>query len=213
MRNETELISCAEPIYSSLDIKLDPKRLNTLVRFPKFLNNVLLVYRVTPKLSGSCEGPSRKDLIYWIDVLTVYPTGALLPPVLLHSSGLVEGHYHRLRNNHPVLLHGHSSGPFIPIPPHLYRSQSRGLNLTIFSSTECGVKELQVTVDWWYSFSRWGPRYWNAILAWSAGVIGFVFFKNWMVFDSGGKEAHFCASTSLDSYIVQSSGTNTDTVN
>lgn len=126
--------------------------------------------------------------------------GPFLSPILLHTSGPTEGHYHRLRNGKPILLHGHSSGPFVPLPSHLTSSYSKGLNLSIYSSGECGVKELSVTVDWGYSFSRWGPRYWNAILAWSAGIIGFMFCASLTAYDSGGTTNRFSLrSNDLDS--------------
>ncbi|KAI5118768.1 hypothetical protein M0805_005649 [Coniferiporia weirii] len=159
-------VAALAPLYTSIDVRLDPKILYSAIQLPELLSNVLLIYRVVPKLSQSCAG-------------------SLLPPILLHTSGLSEGHYHRLEDGQPILLHSHTSAPFLPIPSHLTTSFSRGLNLTVFSSGECGVEEINITVDWWNSFGRWGPRYWNAVLAWSTGVVAFIFYSSWKAWDSG----------------------------
>lgn len=111
---------------------------------------------------------------------------SLLYPVLLHTSSLTEAHHYPLRSGRSILLHTHSSAPFIQRLPGQYLS-GRGLNMTIFSTGECGVAELELTVDWWNSLSRWGPRYWNAVLAWGAAVIGIVFQSSWSIWDAGCK--------------------------
>ncbi|KAH8113449.1 PGAP1-domain-containing protein [Phellopilus nigrolimitatus] len=165
-RDYTGDASAFAPLFSKIRVQTDPKALLSVIRFPNLLSNVLLIYRAVPKLSQTCKGSH-------------------LPPLLLHTSGPSEAHYHRLENNHPVLLHGHSSAPFLPISSHLLELYSKGLNLTIYSSGECGLEGLSITVDWWNSFGRWGSRYWNAILAWSAGLIAFLFYSSWATWDSG----------------------------
>ena len=99
-------------------------------------------------------------------------------------------------------MHGHSSAPFLPTPANLYYSYSHGLNLTIYSSGQCGVVELRVTIDWWNSFGRWGTRYWNAVFAWGTGVVTFVFFTSIRTWDLCGRtltpgQALLSASTLL----------------
>lgn len=114
-------------------------------------------------------------------------TDTILAPLLFHTSGPLEGHYHQLQNLVPNYLHGHSAAPFIQTPASLLPSYSRGLNITIYTSGQCGVAELLVTVDWWNSFGRWGSRYWNAILAWGSGIVAFVFFNSLRVWDSSAR--------------------------
>lgn len=99
----------------------------------------------------------------------------------------MEGHYHRLQNLVPTYLHGHSAAPFIHTPANLLPSYSHGLNISIYTSGQCSVEELLVTIDWWNSFGRWGARYWNAILVWGSGIIAFVFFNSLRVWDSSAR--------------------------
>lgn len=101
--------------------------------------------------------------------------------MLLHTSSLVEAHFYRLQNDHASFLHGHQSAPFLP----LARESSTGLNISIFTSGECSARELELTIDWWNSFGRWGPRYWNAVLSWSVGIISFMFFTAIGTWDKG----------------------------
>ncbi|EJD01013.1 PGAP1-domain-containing protein [Fomitiporia mediterranea MF3/22] len=153
------------PLFGDIEIRLDPMVLYTDIRLVNVLSNALLVYRSRVKLNKSCEG-------------------SVLPPLLLHTSGPVEAHYHRLSNDGTNFLHGHSSAPFLPIPKDLSETYSRGLNLTIYSSGVCGVETLYITIDWWNTFGRWGARYWNAVLTWSAGVICFLFYWSWSMWDA-----------------------------
>ncbi|KAL5488183.1 BST1 [Sanghuangporus weigelae] len=169
IENEHSLANYANsfaPLFRVIDVHLDPISLRTEISFPSLLSDVLIVYRARAKLSGSC-----KD--------------SLLPPLLLHTSGPHEAHFHRLLEGQPFLLHDHSSAPFLPLSNELRKLYSRGLNLTVYSSGECGVETLTITIDWWNSFGRWGGRYWNAILTWSAGVVCYLSYASWSVWDAG----------------------------
>lgn len=117
-------------------------------------------------------------VVYSVVKLTnafIWNIGALLPPMLWHVAGTSEGHYYRIEHKKPIFLHTHSAAPFLPLDGHSADSLSNGVSLTIHSSGECGVSKLHLTIDWWNSFGRWGARYWSAVLAWGASIIGFLF--------------------------------------
>ena len=65
----------------------------------------------------------------------------------------------------------------------------RGVELEIFSSGECGVADLRITVDWWSSLSTWGLRYWTTSCAWALGVVGVILLRAWINWETGGEEA------------------------
>ncbi|KIJ56766.1 hypothetical protein M422DRAFT_197939 [Sphaerobolus stellatus SS14] len=150
------------PLWRPIDIQLDPAKLSTRIRLPNLLSNALLVYRVTPKMAGSC-----KDAIF--------------PPLLLHTSNTAESHFHTMDGYRPILIHTHSAGPFLNTPANL----THDVELQIFSSAECGVSEIQLNVDWKGSLSTWGLRYWTTLCAWSLGVVGVILLQAWITFELG----------------------------
>lgn len=107
---------------------------------------------------------------------SLIPLDQLLEPLIIHTSGASETHYHRLLptsapNFRPALLHTHSSAPYISTN---YR---HGVNLTLLTSSEskgCAVDRLELTIDWWATLGRWGHRYWPAVATWSVGIVAFV---------------------------------------
>ncbi|OCH95908.1 PGAP1-domain-containing protein [Obba rivulosa] len=151
--------SALAPIISTVSIKLpEPRVLKTSVRLPHILTSSLLVYRVTPTFVDS-EIASCSD--------------ALLPPLLEHTSlspmsHSPETHYHPLLAfpTRPILLHSHTSGPFVSPP-------STGLDLSFYSSSDtgCALEELRVTLDWWGTLGRVSTRYASSASAWAVAVV------------------------------------------
>lgn len=78
--------------------------------------------------------------------------------------------------SHPLILHTHSSGPYV------YSTQSRGLNLTLYttSSSDC-ISGFDIQVDWWSTLGRFGSRYATTVLSWSVGVVSLILFETWEV--------------------------------
>jgi len=106
----------------------------------------------------------------------------------MHTSSSAESYFHRaVITDIPVavLIHGHTSGPFV--------RPAYGLNLTIFSSGECHIEALSLTIDWWTSLGRWGARYWGAAFSWSIGIVAIMSVKAFAAWDSRavGEGTHF----------------------
>lgn len=118
------------------------------------------------------------------------PTDALLPPLLAQTSYPSESHYYPLTHfpPHPLLLHTHSSAPYIP---DVRPIQSRGLNLTLYSSasSKC-LKGIAVHIDWWSTFGRWGSRYMMTILSWAVGVVSLIVSEVWYQGASSSESLH-----------------------
>ncbi|OSX59394.1 hypothetical protein POSPLADRAFT_1048720 [Postia placenta MAD-698-R-SB12] len=140
-------------VWGTPEVEL-PKALRTEISFPGLLSHALIVYRLQPILQ---DASSCSD--------------ALMPPLLQHTSHPSEAHYFPLLPGRPILLHSHASGPFLP-------QVRRGFNLTIHSSNDrgCGVKAIKISVDWWATLGRWGPRYAQAALAWGIGLCGLAMY-------------------------------------
>ncbi|KLO19789.1 PGAP1-domain-containing protein [Schizopora paradoxa] len=170
------------PFVSTTTLSLEPAALHSKIQIPSWLASTLLVYKLEPELSASCEG-------------------ALLPPMLWHVAGTSESHYYRIEHKKTIYLHTHSSAPFLPLHGHPIDSLSNGISLTIHSSGECGVSKLDISIDWWNSFGRWGARYWNAVLAWGAGIIGLAFGWSLWKWDSGASMT--APGQTLNSYVGQ----------
>lgn len=115
---------------------------------------------------------------------------AFLPPLLLHTSSTAEAHFHRLTGNQSILLHEHLNAPFLSITKG--DLPGTGTSLTIFSSGGCGVESIRMKLDWRHSFARYGARYWNAVLTWSAGIVGALAYLSLTSYDSGGKPVSEC---------------------
>lgn len=106
-------------------------------------------------------------------------TEALLPPLLEHTSPS-EAHFYPLTHARPLLLHTHTSAPFISHP------HTRGLNLTLYASPDCKVASLHLRVDWWGSLGRAGARYWTAVPGWAVGVVVWMLFSALGEYERGG---------------------------
>ncbi|KAL4247022.1 GPI inositol-deacylase [Abortiporus biennis] len=161
------------PFVSRLSIKIPEDSLVSDVKLTHLLSNALLVYRATPKYKSVC-------------------TDALLYPLLQHTSHPSETHYYPLRK--PVLLHTHGSAPYLPTP------FNRGINLTVYTSSECQLDTLEVTVDWWGTVGRWGVRYWSAVASWAVGIVAFVTFNAWRASETTGVLPPL--SVSLSSFVT-----------
>jgi hypothetical protein len=119
--------------------------------------------------------------IYGISYLLTN-TDTLLPPLILHRTSSAESHFHPTDGLHPILIHTHSSGPLIAYPP----AARHALDLSIYSSGECGVSRVSITLDWWSTIGAWGLRYWTTVCAWAVGVIGIVTAHAWNTWEKGG---------------------------
>ena len=91
------------------------------------------------------------------------PADAVFLPLLTHQSHPSETNYFPLTPtlSRRILLHSHSAAPYVA------SNHSTGHVLTIHSSGECGVNELELGVDWWATIGRWGTRYGTAAACWA----------------------------------------------
>lgn len=122
--------------------------------------------------------------MYRIDNLNVAGScsAALLPPLVLHKSKTSESHFHLTNGQRTILIHTHSSGPFIPSD----EENRHGVTLDIYSSGECGISSFELTVDWQATLATWGLRYWTTVAAWSIGIVAIVIGKSWREWENGG---------------------------
>ncbi|KAI0080840.1 PGAP1-domain-containing protein [Panus rudis PR-1116 ss-1] len=195
-----ENVRALDPFISTIRIKLPTKSIFTQVHIPNLLLHALVVYRVVPRFDevgggGGCSEP-------------------LLHPLLLHTSH-PESHYFPLShpssvNARPVLLHTHTSAPYISSSftsslsnsshsSHTSASShksdrneplltSRGINLTIYTSTQCPLEAIDIAINWWGTLGRWGVRYWSALLSWCVGVVALVGWDGWGGFGGRGAD-------------------------
>ena len=134
------------------------------------------------------------------------PTDALLPPLLVQTSYPSESHYYPITHSppHPLLLHAHSSAPYIP---DFHPIQSHGLNLTLYSSasSKC-LTGITLQIDWWSTFGRWGSRYMMTILSWAVGVISSILAEVWRQGASSSKfMQYFHDGAIADGYLIKTS--------
>ena len=120
-------------------------------------------------------------------MLTVVPAEAVLLPLLTHTSHPSEIHYYPLAPNfaRPVLLHSHAAAPYI------LSDHSTGHSLTIHSTGECLVNEIQLTADWWATIGRWGSRYGTAAACWAVGIVSVLM---WDIFRLSENGSESCSS-------------------
>lgn len=126
-------------------------------------------------------------ILYFCQLLTLTYSrqDALLPPLILHRTSAAESHFYSPDGIRPILIHAHSSGPFIASQTENRRS----VNIDIYSSGECGISQLEFTVDWWSSFGMWGLRYWTTVFAWAAGIVVIMVLHAFTAWDKGGSTA------------------------
>ncbi|KAG8693366.1 GPI inositol deacylase, partial [Ceratobasidium sp. 395] len=90
-------------------------------------------------------------------------TNYLLAPVLVHTSSDAESHFHRaISSTDGAFLHSHNAGPFL--------GAKYGMNLTFYSSGECQVTKIQLSVDWRLSAGRAASRLWAGVFAYAVGI-------------------------------------------
>ncbi|KAH9899517.1 GPI-inositol-deacylase [Cubamyces lactineus] len=151
-------------LFSSVNIPV-PQSIRTEIQLPGLPANALIVYRLTPKYDSdsSCSAD------------------ALLLPLLTHSSHPSETHYYPLAPffTRRVLLHSHASGPYVASDYPI------GHTLTIHSTGECQINEVELTVDWWASIGRWGTRYATAAACWAVGIVAIILWDLWGIVERG----------------------------
>src|SRR5216684_4618290 len=108
----------------------------------------------------------------------------LLPP-LLEDTSSSEAHFHPLMQSRPLLLHTHTGAPFTSSP------RTRGLNLTLYTSSDCQVASLRLRIDWWGTLGRAGARYWTAVPGWAVGIVMWLMFTAMGINERGGKTMLF----------------------
>lgn len=109
-------------------------------------------------------------------------SGALLWPLLQHTSHPSETHYFPLSPNSRILLHTHASGPFIASP------YTRGLNLTVYSTGDngCSVNRLDLTVDWSATIGRLGVRYAAPAVSYGVAIVALLLYDAWRAAETAG---------------------------
>ncbi|KAI9064870.1 GPI-inositol-deacylase [Trametes sanguinea] len=154
----TSLLLASVRIAVPSDVRIE-------LHLPALPANALLVYRLTPG--------------YHPD--SVCSADSLLLPVLTHRSHPSETHYYPLTPSFSrrILLHSHASGPYIA------SDHPVGHTLTIHSSGECRVSEIELSVDWWASIGRWGSRYATAAACWAVGIVAILLWDLWRLVEGG----------------------------
>ncbi|KAI0677215.1 GPI-inositol-deacylase [Trametes maxima] len=144
-----------------------PNGLRTELHLPTLPANALLVYRVTPKFdaAASCSDATHSSLF----------------SLLAHASHPSETHYYPLAPSFPrhILLHSHAAAPYIAF------DHATGHRLVIYSSDECRMREIRLSVDWWASIGRWGTRYGTAAACWAVGIVAIVLAEVWGSVEGG----------------------------
>ncbi|KAG9104891.1 GPI inositol deacylase [Ceratobasidium sp. 370] len=124
---------------------------------PNLISNALIVYRARFTHDSDCANP-------------------LLAPLLAHTSSDAESHFHRTKSPmNGALLHSHNAGPFL--------GTKHGINLTLYSSGECRVTKIQLTVDWRSSAGRAASRLWAGVFAYAVGVAAAMNAFAWFSWD------------------------------
>ena len=106
-------------------------------------------------------------------------------PLLTHQSHPSESHYFPLAPtfSRRILLHSHSAAPYIA------SDHPTGHVLTIHSSGECAVNEVELSVDWWATIGRWGTRYGTAAACWAVGIVAILMWDTWRLVEGGGEHS------------------------
>ncbi|KAI0775903.1 GPI-inositol-deacylase [Trametes elegans] len=157
-------LSLARLLVSSVSIPI-PDGVHTELQLPNLPANALLVYRLTPRYhpDSTCSAET------------------LLQPLLAHTSHPSETHYYPLAPSFSrrILLHSHANAPYVA------SDHPDGHKLTIYSSGECWVNEIVLSVDWWASIGRWGVRYYTAAVCWAVGIIAMILWDAWSSVEGG----------------------------
>ena len=83
----------------------------------------------------------------------------------------------------PIYLHSHRTGPFV----NSQYEPDQGLTLQVYSSGECGIQRLDLSVAWKESLGRFGVRYWQGLAMYSIAVVGCLQLLAYRAFDRGGE--------------------------
>lgn len=142
-------------IWSKIPIPLNPNSLSAVVHLPNLRSHSFLVYRVVPVF----------------DITYTCSSSPLLPPMLTHTSPS-EAHHHSLHPDSAVYLHAHTDAPYLPHNPG-----AQGVAFTIRASYGCAPAALHLTIDWWRTLGRLGPRLWPAVAAWSVGLASLMLMR------------------------------------
>ncbi|PIL37457.1 hypothetical protein GSI_01151 [Ganoderma sinense ZZ0214-1] len=153
-----------------------PNGIRVQLNLPILPANSLIVYRLTPKYDPKSSCTSNTVFL----------------PLLTHQSHPSETHYFPLAPtfSRRILLHSHSAAPYIA------SDHSSGHVLTIHSSGECGVNEVELSVDWWATIGRWGTRYGTAAASWAVGIVAILMYDTWRLVEGGASVPD--VKTSLD---------------
>ncbi|KAG8696279.1 GPI inositol deacylase [Ceratobasidium sp. 394] len=124
---------------------------------PNLISDALIVYRARFTHEGDCTNP-------------------LLAPLLAHTSSGSESHFHRTTSPmNGTLLHSHNAGPFL--------GTKHGINITFYSSGECQVTKVQLTIDWRSSAGRAASRLWAGMFAYAVGLVAAMNALTWYNWD------------------------------
>lgn len=63
----------------------------------------------------------------------------------------------------------------------------QGLTLRVYSSGECGIQRLDLSVAWKESLGRFGVRYWQGLAMYCMAVVGCLQLSAYRAFDRGGE--------------------------
>ncbi|KAI0329552.1 GPI-inositol-deacylase [Cubamyces sp. BRFM 1775] len=157
-------ISLAGLLLSSVNIPV-PHGIRNEIQLPRLPANALIAYRLSPKYDSgsSCSAD------------------ALLLPLLSHATHPSETHYYPLAPSFSrrILLHSHSSGPYVA------SEHPTGHTVTIHSTGECRINEIELTVDRWAAIGRWGTRYATAAACWAVGIVAIILWDMWGIVERG----------------------------
>lgn len=116
------------------------------------------------------------------DSLLPVPLIQYSPPGMKYSA---ESHFFALTEpSKPIYLSSHANGPFLRQNSELLSTSS----IAIFTAGTCGVKSLELTIDWRASFGRAASRYWTSIPVYMVGVVAITLgtaWRTWGMCDEG----------------------------
>ena len=170
---------CLDLLYKGASIPINPNNILSNIQLPSLLSNALVVYRVGAAYTSDQVCNGAKNFFYTFCVRYSSHTEPVLPPLLEHTSPS-EAHFYSLTHAQPLLLHTHSSAPFLP------HTHTHGLNLTLYASPDCKVDSLHLRVDWWVSLGRAGARLWTALPGWAVGIVAWMLFNALGEYERGG---------------------------
>jgi glycosylphosphatidylinositol deacylase len=166
------------------------------VRLPNLISNALVVYKTTFTHGGNCAGTYFFKLLLCLCLSKAFILlDPLLAPILAHTSSNAESHFHRtLPSAEGSLLHTHNVGPFL--------GTRYGVDLVIYSSGECHVTNVQLTVDWHSSTGRAASRLWAGMFAWCIAIASAMNALAWYQWDGEFIDSGLVRYGCLTSWLV-----------